>query len=111
MHLSLGIFDRRWTLLEQCCKELDFSLATDGSSATSFPGASADLLTNLSNLKLEFSTSAQYKKVISDLLTYITISTEDVSADLYHKSLVDELEAVKRRTKDLVKFTHIDIDK
>ncbi len=70
LYLSLGVFNRLWTLLENSCKELDFSLATDGSSAASFPGAGADVFTKWSNIKIEYRTSEQYKKVVSDLLTY-----------------------------------------
>ena len=46
-------------------------------------------------------------EVISDLLTYTAISAEDVSTNLFHKSLVDEFEVAQKRTKDLVNLIHI----
>ena len=93
--------------MENSCKELDFSLATEGSSANSFRGASTDNLKKLSNLKLELKTSTQYTEIISDLLTYTAISAEDVSTNLFYKSLVDDFEVAQKRTKDLVNLIHI----
>lgn len=88
--------------METHCKQLDFSLATEGASTSSFQGDSSDSLTKWSTLKLELRTSVKYAEVVSDLLTYATISLEDVTGSQLHKSLLDELEAVKMRTKDLV---------
>lgn len=88
--------------MENRCKELDFSLATEGALASSFQGASADMLTKWANLKLEVKTSQQYIEVISDLLIYSTISVDNFTSCPIHQSLVDEREATQRMTKDLV---------
>ena len=97
LHLSLGIFNRLWTLLEEQCKELDFSLATESAtSASSFRNGSADTRTRWSNLDLK------YTEVISDLITYTTVAVEDVVSNTFYSSLKEELEATKRRIKDVV---------
>lgn len=106
LHLSLGIFNRLWTLLENCCKDLT-SYWPQKSLATSFVGATVDTLAKLSNLKLELKTSTQYSEVISDLLMYATISTDDVSTSPFLKSLSDELAQADQRTKDLVNIIHV----
>lgn len=109
LHLSLGIFNRLWTLLEKRCKELDFSLAIEGASASGFSGDSADMLTKWSNLQLEVKTSIQYADVISDLLTYSSVTVDDVTASPFHNSLVAELESAHRRRKDLVHICWIEL--
>ena len=43
-----------------------------------------------------------YMEVVSDLLVYTMVAIEDVTNSTFHKSLVEELEATQRRTKDLV---------
>ena len=102
LHLSLGIFNRLWTLLEKRCKELDFCLTIEGASAGSLPGDSTDMQTRWSNLQLEVKTSIQYADVISDLLTYSTVTVDDVTASPFRDSLVAELESAKRKRKELV---------
>ena len=103
LHLSLGIFNRLWTLLEEQCKELDFSLATESvTSASSFCNGSADTLTRWSNLKLELEADLKYTEVISDLITYTTVAVEDIVSNTFYSSLKEELEATKRRIKDMV---------
>ncbi len=97
LHLSLGIFNRLWTLLEKRCKELDFSLTIEGASAGSLPGDSTDMQTRWSNLQLEVKTSIQYADVISDVLTYSTVTVDDVTASPFRDSLVAELESAKLR--------------
>ena len=108
LHLSLGIFNRLWTLLEKRCKELDFSLAVENASAGSFLD-SADLQTKWSNLQSEVKTSVQYADVISDLLTYSTVTVDDVTASPFHNSLVTELESAQRRRKDLVHICGVEL--
>ena len=77
-------------------------MALEGASAGSFLGDNADVLTKWSNLQLEVKASVQYAEVISDLLTYSTLTVDDVTTSPFHKSLVAELEAAQRRRKDLV---------
>ncbi len=109
LHLSLGIFNRLWTLLEKRCKEIDFSLAIEGASVGSFPDDSADKLTKWSNLQSEVKTSVQYAAVIADLLTYSTVTVDDFTASQFHSSLVAELESAQRRRKDLVNICGVQL--
>ncbi len=109
VHLSLGIFNRLWTLLEKRCKELDFSLAIEGASAGSLPGDSMDMQTRWSNLQLEVKTSIQYVGVISDLLTYSTVTVDDVTVSPFRDSLVAKLESAKRKRKELVHISRAEL--
>ena len=106
--MSLGIFNRLWTLLENQCKQLDFTLVTESTPSTnSFPGVSADTINKWSNLQSELDTVIKYAGVVSVLLAYTSVSVEDLSECDFHKSLVEELEAAERRTKDLVHKIHL----
>ena len=102
LHLSLGIYNRLWLLLEESCKELDFILATSSSGSVS--GVSCcdhDDLHKLSNLKLELDTDRKYSEHISELLTYYTLTSDDLSSNVY-ASLKTELEATNKRIKNKV---------
>lgn len=88
--------------MEDKCKELDFSLVTESAATSRFQGASVESLTKWSNVKLELQTAVKYTEVVSDLLAYHTVAVEDTTSSSFHKSLLDELKASQRRTKELV---------
>ncbi len=102
LHLSLGIYNRLWLLLEESCKELDFILATSSSGSVSgVISCDHDDLHKLSNMKLELDTDRKYSEHISELLTYYTLTSDDLSSNVY-TSLKTELEATNKRIKDKV---------
>jgi len=65
--------------------------------------------TRWSNLQLEVKTSIQYADVISDLLTYSTVTVDDVTASPFCDSLVAELESAKRKRKELVHISRVEL--
>ena len=54
------------------------------------------MLAKWSNLQLEVKASVQYAEVISDLLTYSTLTVDDVTTIPFHKSLVAKLELAQK---------------
>ena len=76
MHLSLGIFDRIWTLLEENCTELDLKLAESsgsdlgGSTFSDYSGA----LKERSLLLLELNNQKSFAALTDQLATYFTLS-------------------------------------
>ncbi len=95
LHLSLGIFDRLWTLLENSCKEADFRLAVDSNSGS----ASTSSFHKLSVLKLESQTLADYSRLVSEMHTYATLSA--VSDPAILNNLQIELCTTQKRMQDI----------
>ncbi len=93
-----------WVLLEDHCKELDFSLATNSSSSVSGLGCSDDDLHALSNLKLELDTDMKYSEHLSELLTYYRLTSDDLSSTSY-TSLQAEVKSTNERiTEKVINF-------
>jgi len=94
-----------WTLLEDHCKELDFTLATENAtSANSFRDGSTASLTKLSQLKVALEADLKYAQVIADLITYTSVAVEDLSNDIFFSSLKVELATTQTRINDMVHF-------
>ncbi len=77
--MSLGIFNRLWTLLEEACSELDFKLSSRGSSSPSFK--------KLGDMRVELQTERNYADLITQMITFHTLAVD--SAD----DLCDQLKA------------------
>ena len=77
LHLSLGIFNRLFELLEDACHELDVRLATRG-TATGAGGDSfqkyAVMLKQLSELKEQHSAETAKQTFQSQLLSYLLVT-------------------------------------
>ena len=81
LHLSLGIFDRLWTLLEEACTELDLRLATErhgqpGSGGATFNQYSL-LLEQLSTLKSQLESQTSHAELLEQLATYMSLNLPD----------------------------------
>ena len=75
LHLSLGIFDRLWTLLEGACKEIDFLCAVDGAGDTSVEG-----FRKLSSLKNDIETQQKYIDVLTEILTFSLLTGSNMES-------------------------------
>ena len=87
MHLSLGIFNRLWTLLGEACTELDLKLAEcSGSGDNISAGESYShyiaLLKRRSLLRMEMETQQGYVKVMDQLVTYTALALPDADDTL-----------------------------
>lgn len=87
LHLSLGIFDRLWNLLEQACTELDLHLASittteeNGNSDSRTFDRYAASLRRLSELKNRLDAEKQTTTLLDQLTTFFSITLVDASTN------------------------------
>ncbi len=77
--MSLGIFKRLWNLLEDACGELDFKPAiayVDTASNSPFDIAT---LKKLSLMRIELDTQRNYANVVTEMITFYTLTVDDAS--------------------------------
>ena len=89
MHLSLGIFNRLWSLLSDACSELDLKLAE--SSEEQVNGGSTynhyvTLIRRRSVLRTEINNQKNYVTVVNEMVTFASISLSDAE----HNSVLKE---------------------
>ena len=105
LHLSLGIFNRLYDLLEDACEQLDLELA-EKSNTAAFGGASfqryAELLQQLRQLQGEQTAASEKLKVLSQLLTYLLVSVTDPNGSLAVTRLRQELASTQQHLTSLV---------
>ena len=78
LHLSLGIFNRLWTLLEEACSELDFKLAIscDDTTTTINPQIDSTAIKTLSAMRVDLQTQRNYANVITEMVTFYTLTVD-----------------------------------
>ena len=81
LHLSLGIFDRLWTLLEDACTERDMRMAEanhggGGVGTDTFVQYSATLQQR-SCLKAQLESQLAHVTVLEQFVTFVTLSLPD----------------------------------
>ena len=103
LHLSLGIFDRLWNLLEKACKDLDFKSAVhDGQH----DGTSAENFQQLHTLEMEIHSQQEYHSLLSEMLSYCMLTPCSTMSSLVD-SLSLEMTATLDRKKSMVNsYTH-----
>ena len=94
LHLSLGIFDRLWNLLEEACKEIDFQCAVEGSSGDT----SVEGFRKLCSLKMDIETLQKYHSVLTEMLTFRLLTGSNVT-ELVESVNVEVAEAQDRILK------------
>ena len=100
LHLSLGIYNRLWTLLEEACHELDFEVATcDIPTSSSDPSTSS--FKQLSLLNVELETQKNEAIVLSEMLTFSTLTMEDPYNSHIYESF-DDLAKIQKTICDKV---------
>lgn len=84
LHISLGIFNRLWVLLEDACSELDLLLAqySSGSSSGSTFEQYSSALKEEQQLKSALQLEVNKATMLEQLVTYITIHTPSASTDM-----------------------------
>ena len=81
LHISLGIFDRLWELLEESCTELDLHLAEHDSGGTfdrTFARYKAALV-ETSQLKSQLESLKQSVTVLDQLVTFFSLRVPNPS--------------------------------
>ena len=85
LHLSLGIFNRLWTLLEEACTELDLRLAGESHGSAGLGGSTfkqySVILKQMSSLKVQFESQVSHARVLEQVavFTHLTLSNPDSS--------------------------------
>ena len=69
LHLSLGIFNRLWTLLEEACTELDLRLAGESHGSPGIGGLTFShysvILEQMSSLKVQIESQTSHARVLN----------------------------------------------
>ena len=106
LHISLGVFNRLFDLLETACQELDLDLATKNQRAggSSFQQY-AELLKELSELKEETKLQADKTKIQSQLLSYLLVIIPAPEQSPTIVLLRQEIGKMQKNITDLVNLT------
>jgi len=99
LHLSLGILDRLWNLLEAECKEIDFQCAI---AAGSSGNSSVEGFRKLSTLKMEVSAQQKYHEVLTQMLTFGLLNGPSVEDTV--ESINVEMAQTVDKIKDMVNY-------
>ena len=107
MHLSLGIFNRLWSLLSDACSELDLKLAE--SSEEQVNGGSTynhyvTLIRRRSVLRTEMNNQKNYVTVVNEMVTFASISLSDAEHNSVLKELRRDSDAAHTSLNNMVLF-------
>lgn len=105
LHLSLGIFNRLWTLLEAACQELDFKIALENASSGSTGDTNAisvSMVRKLTLMKFERDTLQKMADVTSEMFTYSSLIAEDPSTDSACQSLSKDVSTAMKTVANKV---------
>ena len=107
LHLSLGIFNRLFTLLENACQELDLEYASQGGTVTT-GGTSfqqyAKMLEELSHLKEQSVIKQQEKMLCSQLMSYLLVTVPSPEQSPTIANVRQELGKIEKQNSELVKL-------
>jgi len=107
LHLSLGIFDRIWTLLEEGCTELDLKLA-ESSSGSDFGGSKfREALARKSLLLSELDRQKTYTTLLDQMTTYLCLTLPDAQTSSFLQELKKEAETAHNILSDKVQVVII----
>ena len=83
LHLSLGIFNRLWTLLEEACTEVDLALAQESTPGEVNNSFNRYLITlrELHQVKQQHAVQRQHADVLHETVTYLSIDLPDAETD------------------------------
>lgn len=94
LHLSLGIYNRIWSLIKGACTELDLKLAEHLSGDSTPSGNTYDhfstLLRKKELIQMEFDTQKSYAAVLDEMITYSTLTMANAQTDSYLRKLRKE---------------------
>ena len=96
LHLSLGIYNRLWSLLGDACNELDLILAEsspDNISSNSTYSQYVSLIRRKSELQSELHDQQDYLTVLNEMVTFSSISLPDAEHNDVLKELRKDVDA------------------
>lgn len=97
LHISLGIFDRLWDLLENACTELDLTLAKDreGMEGNTYE-CYCQALREAERLKEKLKVEQQHSRVLSELITYLALHLPNPATDPSLRKAIKEASDLKK---------------
>ena len=104
LHISLGIFKRIWTILEDSCTKLDLMLAEHATSGN-FRGSYHKYVSALSNivkLKEEMERLTLSARLLDHLLTYAIVSSPTPAVMVAQKSMIDKAKSQRSKAAAVV---------
>lgn len=106
LHLSLGIFNRLWTLLEEACTELDLRLAEE---SCGFPGTGGStfnqysvLLEQMSSLKVQLKSQTSHAEVLEHLAVFMSLSLPNAETNELLKAVRREAGVAREKADQMV---------
>ena len=81
LHISLGIFDRLWELLENACNELDLAIIKDQHQAMDGFGQYVKALDDVQQLRGKLNTLYQHAALLGELITYLMLHLPNPASD------------------------------
>ena len=93
LHLSLGIYNRLWSLLGDACNELDLISSPDNISSNSTYSQYVSLIRRKSELQSELHDQQNYLTVLNDMVTFASISLPDAEHNNVLKELCKDVDA------------------
>lgn len=110
LHLSLGIYDRLWTLLEEACTSLDLRLAEANHGLPSSGGSTFNqysiVLEQRSSLKAQLQSQNSHAEMLQQLSTYLTLSLPNPEQNQPLQAIRKEA-AIAQNRADQIVFIHI----
>ena len=103
LHVTLGIFLRLFTLLEDDCHHLDLSVSLQGSNSGPSYERYSSALRQLSDLKNECHNLQSGLELLEQILTFVLTTSVDVPSNPLFVSLAEDVATKKQRKKDLVR--------
>ena len=106
LHLSLGIFNRLWTLLEEACTELDLRLAEEshglpGTGGSTFNQYSV-LLEKMSSIKVQLESQTSHTRVLEQLAVYLSLSVPNPESSEPLKAIRREAGVARQKADQMV---------
>ena len=106
LHLSLGIFDRLWTLLEDACKELDLRLAEanhgkGGVGGDTFIQYSVTLQQKAS-LKSQLDSQKAHANLLEQLATFFSLSLPEPETSEPLRAVRSEAAVARSKAEQMV---------
>ncbi len=96
LHLSLGIFNRIWKLLENSCQELDFKRSLEVCGASHSVGGHCSSIQKLSSVRAEIEVQKKYGSVLSEMLTYCVLTSNSGGTNELEDGLKAELVEIEK---------------
>lgn len=106
LHLSLGIFNRLWTLLEEACTSLDLRLAEENHGPSGTGGHTFNeysiVLEQRSSLKVQLESQVSHAELLEQLATYLSLSVPDPEQSEPLKAVRNEAAIARIRADKMV---------